>query len=83
MRWEFKQEPGETHRWRWQYVDADTGSVLKMSPVLFRTLFDCVRDAEKNGYKGPGAPLTSGLATETCDEQPLIVGRNGPEASKP
>ena len=39
--------------------------------------------AEKNGYKGPGAPLTSGLATEACDEQHLIVGRNGPEASKP
>jgi hypothetical protein len=82
MRWEFKQEPGEIHRWRWQYVDA-AGSVLKMSPVLFKTLLDCVRDAEKNGYKGPGTPLTLPLAANVCDEQRLIDGRNDPEASKP
>jgi hypothetical protein len=54
-----------------------------MSPVLFKTLLDCVRDAEKNGYKGPGTPLTLPLAANVCDEQRLIDGRNDPEASKP
>ena len=37
MRWEFKQEPGEPHRWRWQCIDEMLGSTLKVSPVPFRT----------------------------------------------
>jgi hypothetical protein len=58
MGWEFKQEPGAMHRWRWQYIDTRTGSVLKISATLFRTLLECVHDAEKNGYE-PGRPPTS------------------------
>jgi hypothetical protein len=58
MRWEFKQEPGTTHRWRWQCVDPRTGSVLTISQDLFRTLLDCVRNAEVNGYQPAGRPAS-------------------------
>jgi hypothetical protein len=53
MRWEFKQEPGEPHRWRWQCIDETLGSTLKVSPVPFRTLSECIKDAEKHGYIAP------------------------------
>ena len=56
--WEFKREPGAMRRWRWQYVDTRTGSVLKISTTLFLTLLECVQDAEANGYQ-PGRPPTS------------------------
>ena len=55
MRWEFKQEPRAPHRWRWQRVDSESGSVSMISDALFKTLQECVRDAEKNGYVAPGA----------------------------
>jgi hypothetical protein len=58
MGWEFKQEPGAMRRWRWQYVDTRTASVLKISSTLFLTLLECVRDAEMNGYQ-PGRPPTA------------------------
>jgi hypothetical protein len=54
MGWEFKQEPSAKNRWRWQHVDHDTGSVLKISRVCFRTLYECVKDAEINGYMPRG-----------------------------
>lgn len=62
MRWEFKQEPGSSQGWRWQYVDSDTGSVLKISRTLFATLYECLSDAEKNGYE---APLTQSVPSSS------------------
>ena len=50
MQWEFKQEPGEKNRWRWQCVADGTRETLKMSQLPFKTLEECVRDAEKHGY---------------------------------
>lgn len=50
MQWEFKQEPGETNRWRWKCVAAGTRETLKTSQLPFKTLDECVRDAEKYGY---------------------------------
>ncbi|MDB5927973.1 MAG: hypothetical protein JWN13_6909 [Betaproteobacteria bacterium] len=61
MTWEFKQEPSELHRWRWQCVEPDTGSVLKISGTFFPTLYDCIKDAELNGYKPMEAPATRQL----------------------
>ena len=43
MRWEFKQEPRAPHRWRWQRVDSESGSVSMISDALFKTLQECVR----------------------------------------
>jgi hypothetical protein len=53
MRWEFKEEPGSSDRWRWHCSDPDIGSILKISAVSFKTLYDCVRDAAKHGYVAP------------------------------
>jgi hypothetical protein len=50
MHWEFKQEPGEKNRWRWRQVAAGTRETLKMSQLPFKTVEECVRDAEKHGY---------------------------------
>jgi hypothetical protein len=61
MEWEFKQEPGLPHRWRWQCIENDTGSVLKISHNFFPTLSDCIEDAELHGYR----PVA---AQRYCDE---------------
>ena len=50
MQWEFKQERGETNRWRWRCVAEGTRETLKMSHVPFKTREECMRDAEKYGY---------------------------------
>lgn len=50
MEWEFKQERGETNRWRWVCVAEGTRETLRMSQVPFKTIEDCIRDAEKYGY---------------------------------
>ncbi len=50
MHWEFKQERGETHRWRWRCVAEGTRETLRMSQLPFKTMEECVRDAEKYGY---------------------------------
>jgi hypothetical protein len=68
MRWEFKQEPGDTQRWRWQYVDDQSGSVLRMSPTLFSNLADCVSDAEKNGYDATRGPVRATAAAHSNGE---------------
>jgi hypothetical protein len=52
MHWEFKQEPGETNRWRWKCVEDGTRETLKMSQIPFKTREDCVRDAQRRGYAG-------------------------------
>jgi len=52
MHWEFKQEPGETNRWRWRCVADGTRETLRMSQLPFKTMQECVRDAEKYGYVG-------------------------------
>jgi len=58
MQWEFKQERGEPNRWRWQCVGDGTRETLKMSQLPFKTLEECVRDAEKHGYiAGDEGPL--------------------------
>ena len=56
MRWEFKQEPADAQRWRWQCVDDETGSVLRMSESLFADFAECVRDAQNNGYDAAQQP---------------------------
>jgi hypothetical protein len=53
MAWEFKQEPAAPYRWRWQCVEPDSGSVLKIARTCFPTLYDCIKDAELNGYEPP------------------------------
>jgi hypothetical protein len=50
MQWVFEQERGETNRWRWKCVADGTRETLKMSPMPFKTLEACMRDAEKYGY---------------------------------
>jgi hypothetical protein len=50
MQWEFKQERGETNRWRWRCVAEGTRETLKMSQLPFKTREECMRDAEKYGY---------------------------------
>jgi len=50
VEWVFKQEPGEPNRWRWMCVAEGTRETLKMSQVPFKTMDECVRDAEKHGY---------------------------------
>jgi hypothetical protein len=50
MEWVFKQEPAEPSRWRWMCVAEGTRETLKMSQLPFKTLDECVRDAEKHGY---------------------------------
>ena len=50
MQWEFMQERGETNRWRWRCVAEGTRETLKMSQLPFKTVEECVRDAEKYGY---------------------------------
>ena len=64
MRWEFKQEPAEPNRWRWQCAEPDTGSILKMSQVPFKSRDECIEDAKKNGYKAPDQPPSPGLETQ-------------------
>ena len=56
MEWEFKQERGETNRWRWKCVAEGTRETLRMSQLPFKTYEDCVRDAEKYGYVGATPP---------------------------
>ena len=56
-RWEFKLAPGGLQPWRWQSTDPDTGSILKMSSDPFGTLYECVKDAEMNGYTQSPASL--------------------------
>lgn len=50
MQWEFKHEPGEPSRWRWNCVAEGTRETLRMSQIPFKTREECVRDAEKHGY---------------------------------
>ena len=51
QRWEFF---GATNgsEWQWRLVDTDNDSVVRISGVRFRTLFGCIKDAEKQGYTG-------------------------------
>ena len=49
--WEFL---GVTEGWYWRFFDSDTGSVLKRSRLVFATLFDSIKDAERHGYCNAG-----------------------------
>ena len=48
---EFKLVPGVQQPWHWRSVDSDTGLVVKVSRAVFSTLYECVQDAEMNGYE--------------------------------
>jgi hypothetical protein len=53
LRFQFDLQGQTENRWTWRCVDAETGSILKLSPNTFETLYACVKDAEKHGYKAP------------------------------
>jgi hypothetical protein len=46
--WEFQGSP---KGWCWRSTDADTSSMIVQSQRLFQTLFDCVKDAQLQGYR--------------------------------
>ena len=63
--WEFKLVPGQQPPWRWRSLDPDTGLVLKVSRTVFGTLYECVKDAEMNGYKrSSSSPPQSGVSLQ-------------------
>jgi hypothetical protein len=56
-RFEFDVQGSSPQRWTWHCVDADTGSILKLSKQAFETLYACIKDAEKHGYTPPVVQL--------------------------
>ena len=48
--WEFSLN--ERGTWYWRAIDRDTGVVIHQTGD-FQTLFACVKDAERNGYRLP------------------------------
>ena len=38
--------------WRWQIAETDSGSVGRRSALAFGSLYDCIKDAEREGYTG-------------------------------
>ena len=48
--WEFSLN--ERAKWYWRSIDRDTGLVAHQAGD-FPTLFSCVKDAERNGYRLP------------------------------
>ena len=48
--WEFRLN--DRLAWYWRALDRDSGRVLE-PPGEFPTLFACVKDAERHGYRMP------------------------------
>ena len=70
VRWEFKQDSGSARLWRWQCVDIATGSVLKSSAGKFNSLFECLSDAEKNGYNAAATWTVTEPAQRQSEDVP-------------
>ena len=39
-------------KWHWQVVETDSGSVRRRSAFTLGSLYDCIKDAEREGYMG-------------------------------
>jgi hypothetical protein len=57
--WQFKtiaqyHQSSVAHLWRWEAVAPDGTAVTSVR--LFRTLLECVLDAQRNGFKGSVDP---------------------------
>jgi len=53
MRFQFDVQGHTANRWTWRCIDPETGSIIKLCPNTFETLYACVKDAERHGYKSP------------------------------
>lgn len=73
MRWEFIHMPGRLTVWRWQVVNPQTGSIVKMSTRHFDTVDQCVQDARSHGYTGPEADQTTPPPSVTAGSSHVIV----------
>ena len=50
-KWEFVYEDTSTAwPWRWRRMNSQT-EALEASSEAFKTLIECIRDAERNGYR--------------------------------
>ena len=67
-KWHFKLN--ETSAWIWERVDEDTAMVMERCNADFSTLFLCVRDAEKHGYRVPYYGAQPVLNTRPADYTP-------------
>jgi|SRR6478672_4062230 len=80
QQWQISHVPGTG--WHWRCIEQATGSITKMSSVLFPLLYDCVQDARRSGYqaeltisKKPALLIDPQEAIMTVVELNLVLNR--------